>query len=162
MKSFLTIACATAIAVTSIGATTAGASSLSFTRAMPINQAADANVIDVQFRGQRSQRDERRWHNRRGFYRQGQNSYYNGYRGHRERRAGYRQHNGMWFPLAAFAFGAIVGGAVSGGPVQAAPGRFGQAHVNWCASQYRSYRASDNTFQPYNGPRRQCASPYSR
>ncbi|TIT86520.1 MAG: BA14K family protein, partial [Mesorhizobium sp.] len=22
------------------------------------------------------------------------------------------------------------------------------------------YRASDNTFQPYNGPRQQCVSPY--
>lgn len=35
-----------------------------------------------------------------------------------------------------------------------------RAHVNWCASRYRSYRAYDNTFQPYNGPRRQCVSPY--
>lgn len=35
-----------------------------------------------------------------------------------------------------------------------------RAHVNWCYDRYRSYRASDNTFQPYNGPRRQCRSPY--
>jgi hypothetical protein len=35
-------------------------------------------------------------------------------------------------------------------------------HVSWCASRYKSYRASDNTFQPYNGPRRTCASPYWR
>ncbi|MBN8934661.1 MAG: BA14K family protein, partial [Rhizobium pusense] len=35
-----------------------------------------------------------------------------------------------------------------------------RAHVNWCANRYRSYRAYDNTFQPYNGPRRQCVSPY--
>lgn len=34
------------------------------------------------------------------------------------------------------------------------------AHVRWCSARYRSYRAWDNTFQPYNGPRRQCASPY--
>jgi hypothetical protein len=34
------------------------------------------------------------------------------------------------------------------------------AHVNWCHNRYRSYRAYDNTFQPYNGPRRQCVSPY--
>lgn len=34
------------------------------------------------------------------------------------------------------------------------------AHVRWCSAQYRSYRASDNTFQPFNGPRRQCRSPY--
>ena len=34
------------------------------------------------------------------------------------------------------------------------------SHVRWCENRYRSYRAWDNTFQPYNGPRRQCASPY--
>jgi hypothetical protein len=39
--------------------------------------------------------------------------------------------------------------------------RSGQsAHVNWCYNRYRSYRAWDNTFQPYYGPRRQCRSPY--
>ena len=39
--------------------------------------------------------------------------------------------------------------------------RSGQsAHVNWCYHRYRSYRAWDNTFQPYYGPRRQCRSPY--
>jgi len=32
--------------------------------------------------------------------------------------------------------------------------------VRWCDNRYRSYRASDNSFQPYNGPRRQCRSPY--
>jgi BA14K-like protein. len=34
------------------------------------------------------------------------------------------------------------------------------AHVRWCYSRYRSYRDWDNTFQPYNGPRKQCRSPY--
>lgn len=34
------------------------------------------------------------------------------------------------------------------------------AHVRWCYNRYRSYRAWDNTFQPYNGPRHQCYSPY--
>ncbi len=38
--------------------------------------------------------------------------------------------------------------------------RGGSAHVRWCYDRYRSYRASDNTYQPYNGPRRQCRSPY--
>jgi hypothetical protein len=37
----------------------------------------------------------------------------------------------------------------------------GSAHVQWCYNRYRSYRAWDNTYQPYNGPRRQCWSPYS-
>jgi hypothetical protein len=37
----------------------------------------------------------------------------------------------------------------------------GGAHVEWCYNRYRSYRAWDNTFQPYNGPRQLCYSPYS-
>ena len=40
-------------------------------------------------------------------------------------------------------------------------GRLSSAHVQWCYNRYRSYRAYDNTFQPYNGPRQQCWSPYS-
>ncbi len=35
------------------------------------------------------------------------------------------------------------------------------SHINWCYNRYRSYRASDNTFQPNYGPRRQCYSPYT-
>jgi hypothetical protein len=38
--------------------------------------------------------------------------------------------------------------------------RLGDAHVQWCYNRYRSYRAYDNTFQPYHGPRQQCYSPY--
>jgi len=38
--------------------------------------------------------------------------------------------------------------------------RLPAAHVRWCHNRYRSYRVSDNTFQPYHGPRRQCRSPY--
>jgi hypothetical protein len=40
-------------------------------------------------------------------------------------------------------------------------GGLSNAHVQWCYDRYRSYRAYDNTFQPYSGPRRQCWSPYS-
>jgi hypothetical protein len=53
------------------------------------------------------------------------------------------------------------------GPGYYAPRRYyrtnnySSGHANWCYSRYRSYRAWDNTFQPYNGPRRQCWSPYS-
>lgn len=39
--------------------------------------------------------------------------------------------------------------------------RLGSAHVAWCYDRWRSYRAWDNTYQPYYGPRRQCWSPYS-
>jgi hypothetical protein len=38
--------------------------------------------------------------------------------------------------------------------------RLGSDHVEWCYNRYRSYRAYDNSFQPYNGPRQQCWSPY--
>ena len=33
------------------------------------------------------------------------------------------------------------------------------AGVEWCRVRYRSYRASDNSFQPMQGPRRQCCPP---
>ncbi len=31
----------------------------------------------------------------------------------------------------------------------------------WCADRYRSYRVSDNTYQPYSGARRQCEPPFT-
>ena len=34
------------------------------------------------------------------------------------------------------------------------------AHVQWCYDRWRSYRASDNTYQPLFGARRECVSPY--
>ena len=34
------------------------------------------------------------------------------------------------------------------------------AHDEWCSSQFRSYRAEDNSYQPYHGPREPCVSPY--
>ena len=38
--------------------------------------------------------------------------------------------------------------------------RANNAHLDWCFARYRSYDAGSNTYQPYNGPRRQCVSPY--
>ncbi len=29
----------------------------------------------------------------------------------------------------------------------------------WCANRYKSYRAEDNTYQPYDGPRMKCTPP---
>ncbi|EEQ93584.1 BA14K family protein [Brucella intermedia LMG 3301] len=104
------------------------------------------------------------WHGRP--YRPGP-GYWNGYRGDRYYRHGYRRHNdGWWYPLAAFGAGAIIGGAIAAPPpppppVYRAPAYgYSNSHVQWCYNRYRSYRASDNTFQPYNGPRQQCYSPY--
>lgn len=39
--------------------------------------------------------------------------------------------------------------------------RMSNSHVAWCHARYRSYRSWDNSWQPYNGPRRICQSPYS-
>ncbi|WP_110753416.1 BA14K family protein [Phyllobacterium leguminum] len=84
--------------------------------------------------------------------------YWGGYRGYRYYRPGYRRYNdGWWYPLAAFGLGAAI---IANQPTRVVPA-YGSAHVQWCASRYRSYRAYDNTYQPYNGPRRQCYSPYS-
>ncbi len=122
---------------------------------------------DRQWRGDRNWRGgDRDWRrgDRRGprysggWERRGDNYYLRGHRGYRHHRPGYRQHNGWWFPPAAFIAGAIIGGAIAEPPVQYRPR--GNAHIDWCYDRYRSYRASDNTYQPYNGPRRQCRSPY--
>ncbi len=110
--------------------------------------------------GPRRWDNPRRWDGPRHVDRRG---WHNGYRGYPYKRyRGDRYYNGFWFPAGAFIAGAIVGGAIAnsntGGYYR---GGGGSAHVEWCYDRYRSYRAYDNTFQPYNGPRRQCYSPYS-
>ncbi len=37
---------------------------------------------------------------------------------------------------------------------------FSQAHYQYCFNRYRSYHAPSNSFQPFNGPRQPCYSPY--
>ena len=97
---------------------------------------------------------------RRGIERRGNRIFLNGHRGFREPRRGYREFNGVWFPAAAFLGGLIIGQALEG-PRYARPGyRLTNAHVRWCYDRYRSYDADSNTFQPYNGRRRACYSPY--
>jgi hypothetical protein len=123
---------------------------------LPRIEASSSNVIQVQSRNDRRDRRDRRDRFER---RQDGNHYYNGRRGYRERRPGYRQYNGYWFPSAAFISGAIIGGSVANPPRAAT--RLSDRHIRWCSDQYRSYRASDNTYQPNNGPRRQCNSPHN-
>lgn len=87
--------------------------------------------------------------------------YWRGHRGYRHWRRGYREYDGWWFPLAAFTAGALIGNAINEPRVVYRSRGLSSAHIEWCYDRYRSYRASDNTFQPYHGPRRQCYSPYS-
>lgn len=106
---------------------------------------------------------------RRDYYgpRQG---WYGGHRGYRYHRDGYRRHSdGYWYPLAAFGAGAIIGGAIASQPRYVEPasrpaygggGGLNPRHYEWCSGRYRSYDAYSNSFQPYNGPRQTCYSPY--
>ncbi|KPB02544.1 hypothetical protein SU32_01980 [Ahrensia marina] len=110
------------------------------------------------------------WEHRRGFYRHRGHAFYNGHRGYRHHRRGYRRHNGYYFPRDAFSVTIHIGPRRYIEPrrvIRRAPARprivnVGTLHVKWCYSKYRSYRASDNTFQPYHGPRKRCRSPYAR
>jgi len=121
--------------------------------AVPMPQAPVVKSDLVQVQNRRHRDDDRR--NR--FERRGDRAFYNGHRGYRHHRPGYRQHNGWWFPPAAFIAGAIIGG----GMANQQPHRLSAAHVRWCQERWRSYRVSDNSYQPFNGPRRACVSPYS-
>ncbi|EUB94984.1 BA14K family protein [Rhizobium sp. CF080] len=115
---------------------------------------ASQDIQQVQYRW----RDRDRWEGRR-YYR---DRYY----GDRHYR---RRGSNAGAIIGGLALGAIIGGALAQpryAPRYArryyAPRRYvgGNAHVNWCYARYRSYRAYDNTFQPYYGPRQQCFSPY--
>lgn len=127
--------------------------------------AETAAIQQIQYDGywqqRRLNRDDRRYR----VVRRGDVYYLNGHRGFRDYRPGYRRYNDFWFPAGAFIAGAIIGGALNQPryvqPRYIQPSRYGNAHVQWCYDRYRSYRAYDNTFQPYNGPRQQCYSPYS-
>ena len=44
---------------------------------------------------------------------------------------------------------------------QALSDQLPSAHVEWCASRYRSYRPEDNSYTHYSGAIRPCVSPYS-
>ncbi|MEI9421678.1 BA14K family protein [Mesorhizobium sp. Cs1299R1N1] len=124
---------------------------------VPLSQAATPDVQTVQYREWRRNRSfDRNFSRNRSFSRNG-DMYWNGHRGYREYRRGYRRHGDYWFPLAAFATGALITGAIVNQNNRVYEGN---AHVQWCYDHYRSYRASDNTFQPNNGPRRECRSPY--
>ncbi len=92
-----------------------------------------------------------RWHGHRRW--RGHDRYY----GHRHYRR--HRHNNAGAIIGGLAAGAIIGGAIASQQPRYYRGG-GNAHVRWCYDRYRSYRASDNTFQPYNGPRRACRSPY--
>lgn len=160
MRKLLVSLCAAAVAVSTVAAPAMAAP---FVPLVP-QAAPGSDVIPVQ--DVRRMNDWRRVQHRQGFYHYRGQPYYNGHRGYHDYRPGYREYNDYWFPAGAFVAGALLGGALAApAPVYREPVRRGygggDAHVRWCYERYRSYRAYDNSFQPYNGPRQQCYSPYS-
>ena len=92
-------------------------------------------------------------------------AYYNGYRGYHRYRRGYRKHRGYYFHPRAFIVvhprrHVYFPRYRKPHPVRPRIIRLSHAHYRWCNAKYRSYRHSDNTVQPYHGPRKQCVSPY--
>jgi hypothetical protein len=71
-------------------------------------------------------------------------------RDHRDRDR--RHHSNAGAVIGGLAAGAVIGGIIASQGNRSA----GTSHQQYCASKYRSYRASDNTYQPLNGPRQQC------
>lgn len=130
--------------------------------------AEPAGVEQVQYRDHHERRwdGERRWPRRHdrpydGRYDRRDDRHFRDYRDHRRYRDDYRHHRGpsVYFGLEP-SYRYVE--PRYAGPRYAAPRARGYAsnHINWCYNRYRSYRGSDNTFQPDYGPRRQCYSPF--
>lgn len=99
---------------------------------------------------------DRGYYDRRDYF--GDRRYYGGRRYRDYYGDGYyRHHHGNDFGavIGGLAAGAIIGGIIASQPRVR---RSGYSHVDYCYNRYRSYRASDNTYQPNYGPRRQCFS----
>lgn len=150
---FKTVSVASIAAIMSLSSLTAASAAMPLPAvAVPLASQQASGVEQVQFRNDR--RERRIWRER------GRHGWYGGHRGYRDYRRGYRRHSdGFWYPLAAFGAGAIIGGAIGSAqrPAYAGSG----SHVQWCASRYRTYRASDNTYVPRAGVRAYCNSPYN-
>nr|WP_316652182.1 BA14K family protein [uncultured Gellertiella sp.] len=131
-------------------ATSVPAEAASMPTASAVQTGSD--VVTVGDPGRFRAEENQQWRRHRG-WRNG-DMYYNGHRGYREFRPGYRRYNGFWFPGAAFATGIIIGGALAERPVMRRG--IGSSHVHACMNRYRSYRAWDDTYQPNYGPRRRC------
>ena len=100
----------------------------------------NVQVSDVQqVRDRRIRRGghDRGWRNDRNHGRYDRNRYDRGYRRHGSNAGAI---------IGGLAAGAIIGGAIAQS----------RSSSGSCASRYRSYRASDQTYQPNNGPRRRC------
>lgn len=90
--------------------------------------------------------------------------YLNGHKGYRYARPHYIKYvDGWYYPEEAYNSKPNVASATS--EVQTTVTtheKLPRAHIAYCVSHFRSYRMSDNSFQPFSGQRQQCYSRFYR
>lgn len=165
MKIWISTLCAAVFCLSPVVAGQASAASLTplvLNSAGPQTSALD-DLVQVQQRHR--YQNNRRGADRRHPHRHGWDN--RNHRGHP--RATAPRHRGSSGPdLGSAVVGAIIGGVIvnqlHSGQQHRAPSHSGayltHNHINWCHNRWRSYRVTDNSYQPYNGPRRICVSPY--
>lgn len=86
--------------------------------------------------------------------------YLNGYKGYRYARPNYIKFvDGWYYPEAAYsAKPAVEAAAKEAQTPVISYVRLPNRHIAYCVSHFKSYRKSDNSFQPYSGARQQCHS----
>ncbi|MEP7456155.1 BA14K family protein [Phyllobacterium sp. SB3] len=115
--------------------------------ALPMNGSGLQNQKSTNLFEIRDRREFRRNNNRRA---DRHHKRWRGDRDHRRYGRDRRHRNNAGAIIGGLAAGAIIGGVLS------SQANSNNSHVQNCYDRYRSYRASDNTYQPTNGPRRQC------
>lgn len=163
MKPRHTVLGVALLALAGMGLTPATqAAPLSIKAPLETAQFARGDVVHI------GHKKHRRGGVRIGIHFSGGSVYFNGHRGYRHYKRGYKRHKGYYFPRRAFT---IVIGPGGHRYVQRRHHNrhykkryrhvhLSRAHYRWCDARYRSYRYSDNSFQPYHGPRKPCVSPY--
>jgi len=166
MKTLISTLCAAVFSLSPLATGQAGAASVTPLALISAGSqpSALADLVQVQHRQQ--YQNNRRGADRRNPHRHGYDN--RGRRIHPQAPPRQRSRSSGGPDLGSAIVGAIIGGVIvnqlHAGQQQHAPVRSGtylsHSHIDWCHSRWRSYRVSDNSYQPYNGPRRICVSPY--
>lgn len=86
--------------------------------------------------------------------RDGNRRWYRHGRRHRDRDHNHF-HNGLWFAIPFW-----LGAAALSADRYDDDDDYGNAHVDYCMSRYRSYDPASNSFMGYDGVPHECVSPY--
>lgn len=147
MKKITSVICAAAMALPMMIISPASSTPVSVLDPL-VQRDSGTSVVDVQYRRHRKSYRSSRRHYRPRHYRPRHHRYHR-HRGNGDVAAGI---------IGGLAAGAIIGSmANSQSSSNNLPRNY---HVEWCLNKYRSYDVRSDTFQPYNGPRKRCNSPY--